>query len=122
MPYQPTDELHIEHDGPVAIVTMNNPDMRNAFVDALHVAMREVWGHLALDRSVRTVVLTPIYSRYNPFYSLDATGRWVTQNTCKVLLLPLNRQSHLCAFQGNRLVIGHASGQLTIFEFNSDTS
>ena len=58
MPYQPVDVLQIEHDGPVAVVTMNNPEIRNAFVDAMHVAMREVWVHLALDRSVRTVVLT----------------------------------------------------------------
>jgi enoyl-CoA hydratase len=58
MPYAPIPELLIEHDGPVAIVTMNNPDMRNAFVDALHEGMREVWEHLAADRSVRSVVLT----------------------------------------------------------------
>jgi enoyl-CoA hydratase len=58
MPYAPVPELRIDHDGPVAIVTMNNPDMRNAFVDALHEAMREVWDHLAADRSVRAVVLT----------------------------------------------------------------
>ena len=31
------------------IVTMNNPEMRNAFVDPLHDAMRDVWAHLADD-------------------------------------------------------------------------
>jgi enoyl-CoA hydratase len=58
MPYQPIPELLVERDGPVAIVTMNNPDIRNAFVDAMHEGMREIWGELAKDRSVRTVVLT----------------------------------------------------------------
>jgi enoyl-CoA hydratase len=58
MPYAPVPELTIENDGPVALVTMNNPDMRNAFVDNLHVGMREIWDHLAHDRSVRVVVLT----------------------------------------------------------------
>jgi enoyl-CoA hydratase len=58
MAYQPVDELRIEQDGPVVVVTMNNPEIRNAFVDAMHEAMREVWGHLARDRSVRAVVLT----------------------------------------------------------------
>lgn len=58
MPYAPAPELLIEHDGPVAVVTMNNPEMRNAFIDELHAAMREVWMHLADDRSVRAVVLT----------------------------------------------------------------
>jgi enoyl-CoA hydratase len=58
MPYAPTPELRIDRDGPVAIVTMNNPEIRNAFVDAMHEGMREIWGQLAADRSVRTVVLT----------------------------------------------------------------
>ena len=58
MPYQETPEIIIEHDGPVAIVTMNNPDARNAFTDDMHVGMREVWEYLAHDRSVRAIVLT----------------------------------------------------------------
>lgn len=58
MPYAPIPQLIIEHDGPVAIVTMNNPEMSNAFSDDMHVAMEEVWSHLALDRSVRSIVLT----------------------------------------------------------------
>lgn len=58
MPFQPIDELLIEHDGPVAVVTMNRPDKLNAFSDEMHIAMQEVWHHLALDRSVRAIVLT----------------------------------------------------------------
>jgi enoyl-CoA hydratase/carnithine racemase len=58
MPYSPTEFLLIETDGPVTIVTMNNPDMRNAFVDDLHEAMQEIWQQLASDHSVRAVVLT----------------------------------------------------------------
>lgn len=58
MPYAPTHYLLIEQEGPVSIVTMNNPDMRNAFVDDLHVAMQEVWETLSADHSVRSVVLT----------------------------------------------------------------
>jgi enoyl-CoA hydratase len=58
MPFQPIDELTIERDGQVAIVTMNRPEKLNSFSDDMHVAMREVWEYLALDRSVRTIVLT----------------------------------------------------------------
>ncbi len=58
MPYAPVPEILIEHDGPVAIVTLNNPDELNAFVDSMHVGMREIWGYLAQDRSVRAAVLT----------------------------------------------------------------
>ena len=58
MPYQDIPELIIDRDGPVAIVTMNNPDMLNAFSDDMHVGMQEIWNHLALDRSVRSIILT----------------------------------------------------------------
>lgn len=58
MAYTPTPYLVVERDGPVAVVTLNNPEKRNAFVDDLHEAMQEIWGYLAKDRSVRSAVLT----------------------------------------------------------------
>jgi enoyl-CoA hydratase len=58
VPYVPTPDLLEERDGPVAILTMNNPDMLNAFSEDMHVAMREVWGYLAVDNDVKAVVLT----------------------------------------------------------------
>jgi enoyl-CoA hydratase len=58
MPFKPTDELQIEMNGSVAVVTMNRPEKLNAFSDEMHMAMEEVWNHLALDRSVRAIVLT----------------------------------------------------------------
>jgi enoyl-CoA hydratase/carnithine racemase len=58
VPYTPPPELTIEADGAVRILTMNNPEMLNAFVDPLHEAMGEVWNHLARDHEVRAVVLT----------------------------------------------------------------
>ena len=48
----------VEADGPVTVVTMNNPEMRNAFVDPLHEAMTDVWAHLADDPDCRVAVLT----------------------------------------------------------------
>jgi len=58
MPYRPVPEIVIEKKGPVALVTMNNPEMLNAFVDNMHEGMREIWEYLALDREVRSIVLT----------------------------------------------------------------
>ena len=48
----------MEADGPVRIITMNNPDMRNAFIDPLHEAMRNIWYQISRDRDARAVVLT----------------------------------------------------------------
>jgi enoyl-CoA hydratase len=58
MPYQPTEYLLVEQDGPVVTLTLNNPDMRNAFLDEMHLAMREIWWELADDDSVRAVIVT----------------------------------------------------------------
>ena len=44
--YDVPEELIVEADGPIRIVTMNNPDMRNAFIDPLHEAHAQ---HLVPD-------------------------------------------------------------------------
>jgi enoyl-CoA hydratase/carnithine racemase len=58
MPYAPTPHLLVEKDGPVAVLTLNNPEMRNAFLDDMHEAMQEVWAWLSADHSIRAAVLT----------------------------------------------------------------
>jgi len=58
MAYEPPEELIVERDGPVVVLTFNAPDKRNAFVDPLHEAMTEIWLHLERDRDVLAVVLT----------------------------------------------------------------
>lgn len=58
MPYQPTEHLLVEQDGGVVTITLNNPDMRNAFLDDMHEGMREIWWDLADDDSVRAVIVT----------------------------------------------------------------
>lgn len=58
MPYVPTPHILVEPRGPVTVVTLNNPEKLNSFLDDMHVGMREIWEHLADDASVRVVVLT----------------------------------------------------------------
>jgi enoyl-CoA hydratase/carnithine racemase len=50
--------LLIERDGPVAILTLNRPQARNALSEALLIALSEAWTALGADASVRAVVLT----------------------------------------------------------------
>lgn len=52
------DEITIECDGSVRIVTMNRPDKFNALNAGLHRGLVEVWRVLAHDRDARAVVLT----------------------------------------------------------------
>jgi enoyl-CoA hydratase/carnithine racemase len=58
MKYDLPNELTIEEDGAVRILTLNNPDQLNAFVDPLHDAMIDIWGQIADDEGCRAVVLT----------------------------------------------------------------
>jgi enoyl-CoA hydratase/carnithine racemase len=51
-------ELQVTSDGPVRIVTLNNPDQLNAFIEPLHDAFIELWPQLAADPENRAVVLT----------------------------------------------------------------
>jgi enoyl-CoA hydratase len=58
MPYKPTPHILVEQDGAVVTITLNNPDMRNAFLDDMHQGMREIWWDLSEDDSVRAVIVT----------------------------------------------------------------
>ena len=53
-----TDGLHLEVDGPVAILTLDRPEALNALTVPLKVALRDALESLAADRAVRTVILT----------------------------------------------------------------
>lgn len=50
--------LRVEHDGPVAIVTLNRPDHLNAFDDDLHRQFSRFWIDLEHDHDTRAVVIT----------------------------------------------------------------
>ncbi|WP_312884437.1 enoyl-CoA hydratase/isomerase family protein [Nocardia barduliensis] len=50
--------LTIEDTGPVAVVTMNRPEARNAADAVMHRELADVWADLAANREVRAVVLT----------------------------------------------------------------
>jgi enoyl-CoA hydratase len=52
------DELNVEADGALRIVTLNRPDSLNAVNATLHRALADVWQHLADDSEVGAVVLT----------------------------------------------------------------
>jgi enoyl-CoA hydratase/carnithine racemase len=50
--------LQVTSDGPVRIITLNDPDKLNAMTDPLHEALTDVWVHIMRDLDVRAVVLT----------------------------------------------------------------
>lgn len=56
--YDLPEELKVEADGPIRIVTLNRPDALNAVSPTLHHALISVWQHIGRDREARAVVLT----------------------------------------------------------------
>jgi enoyl-CoA hydratase/carnithine racemase len=50
--------LKVEADGPIRILTLNDPDRLNAMTDPLHEALTDVWVKIMRDEEVRCVVLT----------------------------------------------------------------
>lgn len=53
-----SEPVLVEVDGPVAVVTLNRPEARNAVDDATRTALRSTVDALAADRSVAVVILT----------------------------------------------------------------
>src|SRR6476659_11481314 len=51
-----TDEVRLEVDGPIAVITNDHPDKHNAFNDEMDLRLFEILGELAHRRDVRAVV------------------------------------------------------------------
>src|SRR6201987_3641866 len=52
------DEILVAADGPVRIVTLNNPDSANAVNNRMHTAFTRLWATLAEDPDARAVLIT----------------------------------------------------------------
>lgn len=58
MTYDLPEELTVEVEGPIRVLTMNRPAELNAVDEGLHRALAQVWRQLAADRDARVVILT----------------------------------------------------------------
>jgi enoyl-CoA hydratase/carnithine racemase len=56
--YDMPDEIRIEADGPIRIITLNRPGNLNAVNDALHTGLARLWGRLSEDYDARAAVIT----------------------------------------------------------------
>jgi len=50
--------LKVEEDGPIRIITLNNPDMMNAMVNELHEALTDIFVPLSRDVDAKAVIIT----------------------------------------------------------------
>jgi enoyl-CoA hydratase len=58
VPYTPTPLLHVQTEGMIATLTMNNPEARNPAVPELHEALADIWTDLGRDDDVNVVIVT----------------------------------------------------------------
>src|SRR5450631_3409171 len=52
------DSYLVERTEHVLTLTLNRPEQRNAFDDAMRIELRDLWTEVRQDRSVRCIVLT----------------------------------------------------------------
>jgi len=72
--YDLPDELAVEADGAVRIVTLNRPGELNAVNARLHWALANVWRQLAADDEAKVVILTGAGQAFSAGGDLD----WIT--------------------------------------------
>jgi len=58
--YDMPNEIQVEADGPLRIITLNRPEELNAVNDDLHVGLARLWSRLSLDRTARAAVITGV--------------------------------------------------------------
>jgi enoyl-CoA hydratase len=76
--YGMPQEIYIQADGPLRIITLNRPDALNAVDDALHTGLAHLWPRLSEDRGARAAVLTgrgKAFSAGGDFAYLQELGR-----------------------------------------------
>jgi enoyl-CoA hydratase len=56
--YDMPDEIDVQADGALRIITLNRPDSLNSVNDALHAGLAHLWARLGEDREARAAVIT----------------------------------------------------------------
>jgi enoyl-CoA hydratase len=56
--YDMSDEIDVQADGALRIITLNRPDSLNSVNDALHSGLAHLWARLGEDREARAAVIT----------------------------------------------------------------
>lgn len=58
-----TDDVLIERDGDVQIVTINRPENMNSLNDGVHAGLHQAWDEARADRHIRAIVITAAGSK-----------------------------------------------------------
>lgn len=69
--------ITVEHDGAVAVVTLNRPDALNSSNEELHARLATVWAELAVVPDLRAVVLTGAGEAFSAGGDLNLLQRMV---------------------------------------------
>jgi len=74
-----TDKVLLEFDGPVAVITNNNPEKRNAFDDDMDARLFEILAELKDRRDVRAVVWRGVGAAWSSGRDVSVIGTNVTE-------------------------------------------
>src|SRR4051794_11375223 len=76
-----TDKVRLEVDGPIAVITNDNPDKHNAFDDEMDVRLFEILGELEARRDVRAVIWRAEGKSWSSGRDVSAIGNNKTELT-----------------------------------------
>ena len=70
----PSEKVLLEYDGPVAVISNNNPDKRNAFDDEMDLRLFEILAELSERSDVRAVIWRGIGHSFSTGRDVSAIG------------------------------------------------
>lgn len=113
-----SEPVLVEVDGPVAVVTLNRPEARNAVDDAMRAALRSTLDALAADRSVAVVILTGAGKAFCAGGDIKAMERRLAAPAGEVAVAGWLRQHGTAALTGGL----HRLPQITVAAVNGPAS
>src|SRR3989442_14998380 len=69
-----TDKVRLELDGPIAVITNDNPEKHNAFDDEMDLRLFEILGELANRPEVRAIVWRAEGKSFSSGRDVEAIG------------------------------------------------
>lgn len=113
-----SEPVLLEVDGPVAVVTLNRPEARNAVDDGVRAALRSTLDSVAADRSVAVMILTGAGSAFCAGGDIKAMQRRLAAPAGEVAVTGWLRQQGTAALTGGL----HRLPQITIAAVNGPAS
>lgn len=108
----PHDDIQVAHDGPVATVTLNRPEVLNACSPDTHRHLQETIARLEADASVRVILLRGAGRAFCSGSDLNIVGKLAGRDAQDYIRLDFSTKARVaaCAKPVIAVLHGHVAG------------